>query len=309
MEIKDAHIDGIKTEPALKKRRGFMRRRFGIIGSAVILLFIAYVVWSWGFCRFYVGPGQMAVIISKSGQPLPPGQILAKPGQKGVMEDVLGEGRHIWNPVLYDWQIVPAQYIPPGKVGVVTSLVGDTLPPGEFLAEPGQKGTWRRVLGPGLYRLNPIGYSIEIIDAVSIPIGFAGVVTNLSGAAAPEGAFAEQGQKGVRSDVLQPGIYYINPREYQVSAVEVGVNQVSLVGQAGGVVLTKNVMMDENNQMIHRLNQNVLEEQKRRREEYQAQVQTQQSAPAAARQSSRASYDMAAEFMDDPGAPARKMLA
>ncbi|MDR3078398.1 MAG: hypothetical protein LBV15_06515, partial [Planctomycetota bacterium] len=285
----------------------FLRRGLGIFGCLVLFLFAAWAVWSWGFCRFYVRPGQMAVITAKSGDPLLPGQILAKPGQKGVLEDVLGEGRHIWNPIFYDWEIRDALYIPPGKVGVVTSLVGDNLPPGEFLAEPGQKGTWRKVLGPGRYRLNPFGYAVEIVDAVSIPVGFAGVVTNLSGVPAAEVGFAAAGEKGVRSDVLQPGIYYINPREFQVAAVEVGVNQVSLQGQTGGVVLTKNVMMDENNQLIQRLNQNVLEEQKRRREQYQA-----SPSPAAgpAMPGKSGPMDSAEyELSDDPGAPARRMLS
>jgi hypothetical protein len=302
----------------------FLKRRLKFLGIMLLILFVAWGVWSWGFCRFYVRPGQMAVITAKSGDPLLPGQILARAGQKGVLEEVLGEGRHIWNPIFYDWQIVDAVFIPPGKVGVVTSLVGEDLPPGEFLANPGQKGTWRKTLGPGRYRLNPFGHAVEIVDAVSVPVGFAGVVTNLSGTAAKEGAFAAPGEKGVRSDVLQPGIYYVNPREYQVAAVEVGVNQVSLQGQSGGMVLTKNMVMDENNQLIQRLNQNVLEEQRRRRDMYQQQdsVQAPSSsypvspAPAGGpsekrgRGAASSSADgMMAEAMDDPGAPARKMLS
>ncbi len=319
--MKDADINTIVTEN-LNKRSGpgFLRRRFGLIGSAVIALFLLWAAWSWGFCRFYVGPGQMAIITAKSGEALPSEQILAKEGQKGVLEEVLGEGRHIWNPIFYDWEIVPAQFIPPGKVGIVTSLVGDNLPAGEFLAEPGQKGVWRRVLGPGRYRLNPVGYTIDIVDAVSVPIGFAGIVTNLSGKPAAEGAFAKPDEKGVRADVLQPGIYYINPREYSVAAVEVGVNQVSLIGQTGGVVLTNNVVMDENHQRSQRLNQNVLEEQKRRREDYQQMTQQQAAPPAqaAARPAPAASRgapaerrgrELAEEMMDDPGAAARRMLS
>ena len=46
--------------------------------------------------------------------------------------------------------------IPARKVGVVKANVGQALPEGEFLASPGQKGIWRRVLGPGRYRINPI---------------------------------------------------------------------------------------------------------------------------------------------------------
>ncbi len=301
--MKNVKVETVNSEQP--KKPGFMRRRFGIIGSALIVLFIAWVAWSWGFCRFYVGPGQMAIITAKSGDPLAPGQILANPGQKGVLEEVLGEGRHIWNPIFYDWEIVDAQFIPPGKVGIVTSLIGDDLPQGEFLAEPGQKGTWRQVLGPGRYRFNPIGYSIEIIDAVSIPLGFAGIVTNLSGENAREGEFADRRHKGVSADVLMPGIYYINPRQFRVSAVEVGVNQVSLVGHEGGVVLTKNVVQDENNEMIQRLNQNLLDEQKRRREEYQQQALP---APAARSGKMESVAEFAEEMMDDPGASARRIF-
>ncbi len=327
--LKDADATVIGTEFPKPQAPNPLIRRFGLLGTLLIIILAAWAIWSWGFCRFYVGPGKMAVITAKSGKALPPGQILAQPGQKGVLEEPLGEGRHIWNPIFYDWEIVDAQFIPPGKIGIVTSLVGENLPPGEFLAEPGQKGTWRRVLGPGRYRLNPIGYTIDIIDAVSIPVGFAGIVTNLSGDPAPEGAFAKPGQKGVRENVLQPGIYYINPREYQVSAVEVGVNQVSLVGQAGTVVLTKNVVMDENNQMIQRLNQNVLEEQKRRREEYQnaasnfmppAQMakpqapRPQGAVPMPQRERDGAAYsgggmaDYVDSFANDPGAAARRII-
>jgi hypothetical protein len=59
--------------------------------------------------------------------------------------------------------------IPAGKVGVVTSKIGDELPEGVFIAGPGQKGIQRGVIGPGKYRLNPYGYTVEIVDAISIP--------------------------------------------------------------------------------------------------------------------------------------------
>jgi hypothetical protein len=50
------------------------------------------------------------------GTELPPGQILAKKGQRGIQEDVLGEGRHFLNPWLYDWDVRPVLHVPPGKV-------------------------------------------------------------------------------------------------------------------------------------------------------------------------------------------------
>lgn len=244
-----------------------MKSLLGFLLVVVLVVLGVWGLWQWGFCRFYVGPDQMAVITAKMGEPLPPGQILARQGQRGIREDVLGEGRHFLNPVLYERRIMPVTIIPPGKIGVVTSKVGDDLPPGEFLAEPGQKGIWRKVLGPGKYRMNPVGYQIDVVDAISIPIGYAGVVTSLSGEQAPPNVFASVGQKGVRSDVLQPGLYFVNPREYKVDVLEIGVNQVSLLGRAGGAVITKTLQATHNVAM-DRLQMNVLQEQQARRESY-----------------------------------------
>ena len=127
-----------------------------VIGG-VLILGALEIMWLWGFCRFYVGPNQMALITAKNGDPLEPGQILARKGQKGIQEEPLGEGRHFLNPIFYDREVVPVMIIPPGKVGIVTSKVGEELPEGEFIADRGQKGIWRSVLGPGKYRMNPYG--------------------------------------------------------------------------------------------------------------------------------------------------------
>jgi hypothetical protein len=291
-----------------------MKNILKIMALAVLVIGLPWFVWQWGFCRFYVGPDEMAVITAKMvGDELPPGQILAKKGQQGIQEDVLGEGRHFLNPWLYDWDIRPVVMIPPGKVGVVTSKVGDDLPEGEFLAERGQKGIWRNVLGPGKYRLNPAGYQIDIADAISIPIGYDGVVTSLSGTQTPPSEFAEAGEKGVRSDVLQPGLYFVNPREYKVDVLEIGVNQVSLLGKGGGAVITKTLMVSQNAAM-DQLQQNVLQEQQEKRADYMRSESSSgmrlgrlASAPAAAAKRARSSggeYDDEKEEMTIAPAPA-----
>ncbi len=239
------------------------------IGGGLLLVFvIGYgVIWQWGFCRFYVQPNEMAVIISQGGKELPPGQILAEKGQKGIQREVLGEGRHFRDPIMFDCKIVPVTIIPPGKIGVVTSKIGDDLPPGEFLADAGQKGIWRTVLGPGKYRLNPYGYKIDIVDAMSIPIGYAGVITSLSGSQAPSGDFAGDNQKGVRKDILQPGLYYVNPQQYNVDVLEIGVNQVTLAGKLGGQVVTKN-RLEGQSAAMEQLQSTVFQEQRAKRDEY-----------------------------------------
>jgi hypothetical protein len=247
-----------------------MNRVFSVVMIALwSAALLALAVW-WGWFRFYVPSGHMAILTAKAGEPLPPDQILAQPGQRGIQEQVLGEGRHFRNPVLYDWEIVPAVTVPIGKVGIVTSKVGQELPDGEFLAEAGQKGIWKRALGPGRYRLNPYGYRVQLVDAVSIPIGYAGVVTGLSGRQAPPGEFAGPGEKGVRKDVLQPGLYYINPKELRVDVLEIGVNQVSLLGEKGGQVITK-AQIATQNVAIEQLQKRALAEQKEKRMDYMAQ--------------------------------------
>jgi regulator of protease activity HflC (stomatin/prohibitin superfamily) len=246
-----------------------MKRIVSTTAALVALIGIPLLIWQWGFCRFYLGPDQMAILTTKTGEALPPDQILAKSNQKGVQEDVLGEGRHFRNPVTTDWQIRPVIMIPPGKVGIVTSKIGTELPEGEFLAEPGQKGIWRRVLGPGKYRLNPVGYQVDIVDAVSIPIGYVGVVTSLSGAQAKENAFAGPREKGIRAEILQPGLYYANPKRFRIDVVETGVNQVSLLGRDGGAVVTKNVPLATGG-AIGDLQANILMEQRSRRQSYLA---------------------------------------
>ena len=239
--------------------------KFAVIALAALVL--AEGIWLWGFCRFYVGPNLMAVVTAKNGDSLEPGQILARKGQKGIQEETLGEGRHFLNPVFYDVEIVSAVIVPPGKVAVVTSKVGDKLAEGEFIANRGQKGIWHSVLGPGKYRMNPYGYDIKMVDAISIPIGYAGVITSLSGEQAANGKFAEEQQKGVRKDVLQPGLYYVNPKEYKVDVLEIGINQVSLLGRSGGKVVTKARQLGQN-EALNELQSAVLQKQEEKRQDY-----------------------------------------
>ncbi len=71
------------------------------------------------------------------------------------------------------------------------------LPQGEFLAERRAEGhlaaaCWARASTGSI----PYGYQIDIVDAISIPIGYAGVVTSLSGEQAPPGEFAEAEPEG-----------------------------------------------------------------------------------------------------------------
>lgn len=244
-----------------------MKNGFKPLIIGVIVVALLWFIWEWGFCRFYVPPNHMAIVITKTGKTLSPGQILAGKGQKGIQADVLGEGRHFRNWFTHDWEIKPVITIPPGQVAIVTSKVGKDLPQGQFLANDDQKGILKRVLGPGKYRLNPYGYTVTTTAAVLVPVGYAGVVTSLSGEKAPEGEFAGPNQKGVMKDILQPGIYYINTAQYKVDVVEVGLSLASFSGTSGGQVLTKS-RLETGNPDIARLEETALKEQKEKQWAY-----------------------------------------
>lgn len=183
------------------------------------------VVWNAFF--HYVPPGKHLVIIAKDGELLPQGEVLAEHGQKGIQRVVLGEGWHFVLPVIYTTSVEENTIIPPGKVGLVTALGGSPLPPGEVLAEEGQQGIQRAVLPPGAYRINRHGYKVEEVEAIDIKPGFVGVKRRLIGKDG-KGRFAEKdNEKGFLREVLQPGIYYVNPKEYEVIKSEVGIFQTA----------------------------------------------------------------------------------
>jgi hypothetical protein len=239
---------------------------FILIPVFVLCFFSGFFAWT--FCRIQVPAGFMAIVTAKTGKPLPAGEILAGPDEKGVRRDPLPEGRHFLDPVTHAWRIVPVISIPVGKVGMVTSKVGKELPPGDILAsDTVSKGVWKDVLGPGTYRLNPEGYDVTQLDAVNIPIGYVGIVTSQTGKPVKPGQFAGPGEQGVMKDVLQPGLYYINPRAYQVDVLEIGMNQVSILGRSGSVVITKSQISSAGG-ALDSLKQNTIQAQQDKRNEY-----------------------------------------
>lgn len=241
-----------------------------LLPAALLFLAVlvgAYCAFQWTFCRFYVAPGMMAVVTAKNGAAPAGNDILVKPGEKGIWEEVLPEGRHFLNPINYEWEIVRAVTIPLGKVGIVTSKVGRELPTGEIIAPDHEsKGIWRDVLGPGVYRLNPYGYSVQIVDAINIPIGYVGIVTAQTGKPAAPGAFARPDEKGVLRDVLQPGLYYINPLAYQINVIEIGMNQVSMeAANAGNSLINAKNRIESADDALDAIQSNVLRTQMEQR--------------------------------------------
>jgi regulator of protease activity HflC (stomatin/prohibitin superfamily) len=193
-----------------------------------ILIFFA-PAWVWFYWRIEPGSNELAVLIRKTGNDLPSGQILAlEPGQKGIQLEILQPGRYFRNPYTWGWEIHAITDIPAGKLGVRTRLYGDDPVPGGIIATDDSKGIVRDVLRPGKYLINPYAYSVAQYDAVAIRPGSVGVVTSLTGKdVLKDGLPAELRNdylvapelKGVLAQVLDPGTYYLNP--YMLNVVEV----------------------------------------------------------------------------------------
>jgi hypothetical protein len=220
----NAHESGFQVAPPSFSRW----KRLAIAWSVVGIVVMLFLVLTWNTFFKYVPPGRHVVIVAKNGAPLDPGEVLAKEGQKGIQREVKGEGWHFVMPILYTTDLEDNTVIPPGKVGIVTARGGQAPPPGRLLAEPGEQGIQRQVLTPGAYRLNRHGYEVELADAVDIRPGDVGVLRRMLGDEGRGRFAAEEGhEKGILRKVLQPGLYYINTKEFEVIQAAVGIYQTS----------------------------------------------------------------------------------
>ncbi len=216
-------------------------RRWAIVVGVllVVCLVVFYLTWSVFF--EYVPPGSHLVITKKNGADLPPGQRLAQPGQRGILEEVKGEGWQFVLPIEYTAQVEKNTEIPPGKVGIVTARGGRQKAPGATLARAdgtdslaGEQGIRREVLPPGNYRINAHGYEVEIVPATEIQPGYVGVLQRMlvtEDEAANKDLPPDQPRKleqsGVLPTVLQPGFYYVNTKQFKVHPMEVGIFQTA----------------------------------------------------------------------------------
>lgn len=207
-----------------------------LVAGATVFAF----VFIWFFCRIEPGPGEIAVLIKKTGDNLPEGQVIAREGQKGIQLEVLSEGRYFKNPYTWGWKIHRILDVPAGKLGVMTRLYGEELPPGKIIALDNQRGIMQEILRPGKYRINPYAYHVALFDATHIAPGSVGVVTVLTGrdvlvdelAAEERNTFmVQEGLKGVSSRLLEPGTHYLNPYMYNIVEVNIQSQRFEMSGQ------------------------------------------------------------------------------
>jgi hypothetical protein len=214
--------------PAIPPLRNLRRHRWLLAAALAALALLLLSLMLWNVFFHYVPPGRMLVIISKNGTELPEGRVLARDGEKGIQEKVLGEGWHYVTPVVFTTESHPNVTIRPDHVGIVTVLGGDLPAGGRVLAEKdSEKGIRRDVLLPGSYRLNPYGFKVEEVESVRIEAGKIGVMRRLLGTDGPDRFAHNPEEKGILREVLQPGTYYLNTKEFEVIPCEVGIYQTS----------------------------------------------------------------------------------
>jgi len=212
-------------------RYGFDAKRVAL--SAVVLIAaigVAGFVFGWFFCRIEPPSGFCAVLIRKDGQDIPANEIIAtSPGQKGIQLEPLSEGRYFYDPVFWDWKVVPLTQIKEGEVGVMVRQFGPPPPAGQFVVRQKEadgkmfRGIIDEPLRPGTYRINPFAYHVEKRPAVKIEPGEVGVVTLRYGKPPAEGNtfLVKESEQGVQEIPLRPGTYYVNPYITRVDIVGV----------------------------------------------------------------------------------------
>jgi regulator of protease activity HflC (stomatin/prohibitin superfamily) len=191
------------------------------------------------------------------GRSMPPGRIIALPGENGPQAEILGPGLHV-RPLLkllYEVEETKVVDIPPNSYGLVTAKDGRPLADGQFLARGwpdaeyekmldaeyflthgGQKGPQLSVLRPGKYRLNHYLFDVRIKPALDVQTGEVAVIKSnveersdcAPALVKPDTArdddelavpLARKGCVGVWDEPLLPNRYYLNELAYTPTLV------------------------------------------------------------------------------------------
>ena len=188
----------------------------------------------------------VGLVEAMDGLPMPEGEILAEDdyiddkgvfhmGGKGPRKTVLKPGLHPINTRYLKVTQFKSVFVPEGKIGVNIRRTGEAPPYGTVLVgeKTNYRGIQREIIPPGTYYVNPLAVKIEQFDATVIKKGQVGIVTKKVGRMPPPGTIlvgAEDDYQGIQREVLQPGMYYINPYEKEVRIVDAVVIQDGFVG-------------------------------------------------------------------------------
>ena len=176
-------------------------------------------MWIWQYSidmsGFTVIPeGKIGLVLSKDGQEIPTGRILARKvdsdnfqdatfflnngGQKGRQTAFITTGSYRINTFLFEIVIADQIKIYENMIGIVTALDGEPIPDGQiagkyieghnnfqdfdkFLDKGGNRGLQPQVMLAGSYYINTWAILIEQNPMTDVPIGYVGVVISYIG--------------------------------------------------------------------------------------------------------------------------------
>jgi uncharacterized membrane protein YqiK len=176
-------------------------------------------MWIWQYTvdmsGFTIIPeGKIGLVLSKDGQEIPTGRILARKvdsdnfqdataflnngGQKGRQTAFITTGSYRINTFLFEIIIADQIKIYENMIGIVTALDGEPIPQGQiagkfveghnnfqdfdkFLDKGGNRGLQPQVMLAGSYYINTWGILIEQNPMTDVPIGYVGVVISYIG--------------------------------------------------------------------------------------------------------------------------------
>lgn len=187
-------MDSLQTVPVL-----------GIVLGAIGLIVVLFILMGLKLIR----DDQVGIVTKKMfGAAMPPGQVIAGPGQIGVQARTLMPGLYWFMPFIYVIDKVPVIEIETNEIGVVEAIDGDPIPQGRLLAEDihcntfqdaeaflfpgaekkrGQKGPQVGIVRPGTYRINTALFSVKKQRVTKIVEKKLGVVVALDGVPLPSG--------------------------------------------------------------------------------------------------------------------------
>ena len=178
-----------------------------------------WFMWPWQYSiillPFTVVPeGQIGLVLSRDGDEIPTGRILARKvdcdnfqdaqkflengGQKGRQTAFITAGSYRINTFLFEITYVDQTVIRESMVGIVTTLDGAPLQQGQiagtmveghnnfqdmdsFLKNGGCRGLQPQIILAGSYYINKWGVQIEESYMTEVPIGYVGVVISYTG--------------------------------------------------------------------------------------------------------------------------------
>ena len=226
-------------------------------------LYFGYWIWQFkveAIAFITIPQGKIGLVVAKDGNELPQGHIVARKvecdnfqdsrsfltngGQRGKQTAYLNTGVYRINTALFSVVTVDIVSINDDEVGVITTLDGIPLPPGQiagtqipdhnnfqdfdkFLENKGHRGLQIPTVLAGSYAFNPWVINVEKIPMTQIPIGYVGVVISYvgdegkdtSGTEFKHGNIVNKGEKGVWKQALDPGKYPINVHVMKVELV------------------------------------------------------------------------------------------